>query len=325
MPNVSDEYRIIAAKAGWIARTAHGRLREAGRDAVSFLHALLSNEIQALQPGQVAYSTYLTPQGRMISDVVTYHCGDHVLLDVPPGLGPSLASRFDQVLFTEDVQIEDVAGTLDQIAVIGGAADELLGRALGVDPAHLRNLPLRSHFVEGDVRVARTDDATLASFDVFLPISSRERVVSALEGAGISPMSSALSEALRIDAGRPAFGVDMTEDTIPLEAGLLERAISTTKGCYVGQEIIIRVLHRGGGRVAKRLVKLAFDPSVSTPPAQGTTLSTESGDTGRITSAAFSPRANRVLALGYVHRDVAEAGRHLRANDADVEIVGLAG
>jgi folate-binding protein YgfZ len=325
MPNVSDEYRIIAGQAGWTAKTARGRLRVAGRDAVSFLHALLSNEIQALQPGQGAYATYLTPQGRMIADIVAYHCGDHVLLDVPPGHGPALATRFDLVIFTEDVQIADVSGTLDQIAVIGGAAEDAVARVLGVDAAQIRGLAVRSHFAAGDIRVARTDDAALPSLDLFFPAGERERVLARLAEAGVTSISTALAESLRIDAGRPAFGVDMTEETIPLEAGLLDRAISQTKGCYVGQEVIIRVLHRGGGRVAKRLVRLAFDPSVSTPPAQGTTLSTEAGDTGRITSAAFSPRDGRVLALGYVHRDVAEGGRHVKAGEAGAEILGLAG
>jgi tRNA-modifying protein YgfZ len=325
MSNVSDEYRIIADRAGWVPKTARGRLRVEGRDAVSFLHALLSNEIQTLHDGEGAYATYLTPQGRMIADVIVYQCGDHVLLDVPSGQGPALAARFDQVIFTEDVSITDVSGEVDQIAIIGGGADEAIARALSADASQLHALPLRSHRLAGDVRIARTDDALLPSFDLFVKSSEREKVVEQLAAVGVVPLSAALADALRIDAGRPAFGVDMTDETIPLEAGLLDRAISQTKGCYVGQEVIIRVLHRGGGRVARRLVRLAFDPAVANPPAAGTPLRTEAGDTGRVTSAAFSPRAGRVLGLGYVHRDVAEAGRHLTAGDAAVEILGLAG
>jgi folate-binding protein YgfZ len=149
--------------------------------------------------------------------------------------------------------------------------------------------------------------------------------MTSLKTAGVRALGEDEAESLRIDAGIPLFGRDMDDETIPLEAGIESRAISFTKGCYVGQEVIIRVLHRGGGRVAKRLVRLAFDPSVETPPAAGTTLATDRGDTGRITSAAFSPRAGRVLALGYVHRDAAEAGRRLQAGTALAEILGLAG
>jgi len=325
MQNVSDEYRTIAGLAGWIDKTSRGRLRIDGRDAASFLHALLSNDIQALRPGEGVYATYLTPQGRMIADIVAYHCGDHVLLDVAPGQSAVLSARFDQVIFTEEVQVSDVSTSLDQIAVVGGSAEAAIARAAGADVEQLRALPPRSHIMIGELRVARTDDAPLPSLDLFFASPARSEWLDRLDDAGVIPTSRALAEALRIDAGRPAFGVDMTEETIPLEAGLLDRAISLTKGCYVGQEVIIRVLHRGGGRVAKRLVRLAFDPSVETPPAAGTPLSTDTGDAGRITSAAFSPRAGRVLALGYVHRDAAETGRRLQAAGAPAEILGLAG
>ena len=113
----------------------------------------------------------------------------------------------------------------------------------------------------------------------------------------------------------------MTTDTIPLEAGLLERGISTSKGCYVGQEVIIRVLHRGGGRVAKRLVALAFDPELQELPAAGLQLYVDGREVGRVTSAAWSPHERRAIALGYVHRDHAEVGRRVTAEPAGVETV----
>jgi len=137
-----------------------------------------------------------------------------------------------------------------------------------------------------------------------------------------------LAESIRVDAGRPLFGVDMTDQTIPLEAGLLERAISTGKGCYVGQEVIIRVLHRGGGRVAKRLVKLVFDPEVSDMPAIGATLHDDGKDVGRLTTVARALDDTSWLALGYVHRDSAEEGRRLGLGDAGSPVAtvqGLAG
>ena len=120
----------------------------------------------------------------------------------------------------------------------------------------------------------------------------------------------------------------MTDETIPLEAGLLDRAISTTKGCYVGQEVIIRVLHRGGGRVAKRLVKLEFDPALAAAPPSGSTLLFEGRETGRVTSAAYSPARQRVIALGFVHRDAAVVGQRVtvrrETGEAPAEIVALA-
>jgi tRNA-modifying protein YgfZ len=325
MVRTTDEYRIIADRAGWIGRSPRGRLRIDGRDAAPFLHALFSNDVRALQPGGGVYATYLTPQGRLLADPIVYHCGESLLLDVAPGQAASLAARLDRAIFAEDVRIEDVSASIDQIGVIGGAAGRIVARAMSVAVEALEALAPHAHLAAADGRIARQEMAVLPSFDVFVPADGRASVIARLEEAGAVAMSDELADALRIDAGRPAFGVDMTEETIPLEAGLLERAISLSKGCYVGQEVIVRVLHRGGGRVAKRLVRIAFAPDIDAPIAVGQAIATDAGDVGRVTSAAWSPRENRAIALGYVHRDAAEVGRRVRLGEAAGEIVGFAG
>jgi folate-binding protein YgfZ len=130
---------------------------------------------------------------------------------------------------------------------------------------------------------------------------------SALASAGAPAADPAAIEALRLEAGYPIFGVDMTDDTIPLEAGIEQRAISFSKGCYVGQEVIIRVLHRGHGRVARKLVALRVEDGV---PAAGARLFAGARDVGAVTSAARSPRFG-AIALGYVHRDFVAPGTAL--------------
>ena len=135
-------------------------------------------------------------------------------------------------------------------------------------------------------------------------------------------VSAALIEALRIDAGRPRFGADMTEETIPLEAGLLDRAISTTKGCYVGQEIVIRILHRGGGRVAKRLVTLSFDEPRNGIRRPVRRSSTSDKNIGQLTSVSPSLTTANLIALGYVHRDLAEEGREVLVGDTGIRATG---
>jgi hypothetical protein len=120
-------------------------------------------------------------------------------------------------------------------------------------------------------------------------------------------------EAARIEAGYPVFGIDMTDDTIPLEAGIEDRAISMTKGCYVGQEVIIRVLHRGHGRVVRKLVGLRVD---GTLPLRGARLSAGDREIGSITSAARSARLG-AIALGYVHRDFINAGTQISVETPD--------
>ncbi len=177
--------------------------------------------------------------------------------------------------------------------------------------------------------VARTDDADIESYDVVIDAAREAALVDALESAGAVRMSGDVAEAIRVQKGRPAFGTDMNTDTIPLEAGLLERAISTSKGCYVGQEIVIRVLHRGGGRVAKRLVKLALqNAGAADGVAPGSMLAADGKDVGTITSVAPAPDGEGMIALGYVHRDHAEGGRTLSLSaqpGRTATIVGLAG
>src|SRR4029079_14952346 len=118
-------------------------------------------------------------------------------------------------------------------------------------------------------------------------------------------------EVIRIERGVPRFFADMDEDTIPLEAGIEDRAISFTKGCYVGQEVIVRVTHRGGGRVAKRLVRWIADANAEVVPLRDARIFSFDKDIGRVTSAAFSPSVNLVVGMGYAHRDSTASGTEL--------------
>ena len=314
-------YERASTGAVWVDKRAYGRLRFDGRDAASFLHALVSNDLESLRSGQGVYATYLTPQGRMLADLRLYRTADAVIASVVPGLAPRLAERFDQVIFTEQVAVRDTSGDMAQVGVIGPSASTVLARAFDVNESALAALPLFAHIDSEGTMIARTDDALVPSFDVFVSAATFDEIALKLTEAGAAGVDEQMLEALRIEAARPRFGVDMTEETIPLEAGLLDRAISMTKGCYVGQEVIVRVLHRGGGRVAKRLMQLAFDADVRDVPEAGATIRNNDADIGRITSAVWSPGRHRVLALGYVRRDFAESGRRVMVNDRPAEVV----
>ena len=318
MSDIAEEYRTILTAAGWFDLSSRGRIAIAGPDAQSFLQALVSNDIEAVQPGHGIYATYLTPQGRMIADLEIYHRGASFLAEVPSGAGSSLARRLDEVIFTEDVTIADVTGTTCEIAVVGRAAAELVASALGTDVGQIAGLAELAQADRASAFVVRSGEATLPMFKIVAPAAERNMLLSRLGPE--SALSEALVEFLRIDAGRPAFGIDMTEETIPLEAGLLARGISTTKGCYVGQEIVIRILHRGGGRVAKRLVKLTM-PSSAALPDRGSVLAIDGRDVGKVTSAARSPVDGAVVALGYLQRDVAETGQTVTVGSSSTAVV----
>jgi folate-binding protein YgfZ len=159
------------------------------------------------------------------------------------------------------------------------------------------------------VSVARIDQLGVPGFCVYLEPSRERDLIGALTEAGAREVSREALEAARIEAGYPIYGVDMTDDTIPLEAGIEDRAISLSKGCYVGQEVIIRVLHRGHGRVARKLVTLRIDGRV---PERGARLFAADRDVGFVTSAAASPRLGTV-AMAYVHRDFVAPGTTIEA------------
>ena len=329
MDRIVTQYRIIAGGAGWIDRSGRGRLKFDGKDAGAFLQALVTNDLDAAAAGSGVDAAYLTPQGRMIAMLRILVSTDGILAEVAPGQAAALVTRFDQLIFTEQVTVRDITADTTALGVIGGDAAGAVARALDIDRSDLAALATLAQLSVGDNLVVRVDDAPLPEIVVWAPVKKQAVLVDRLIDAGAIEIDPALDEALRIDTGRPAWGADLSEDTIPLEAGLLDRAISTTKGCYVGQEVIIRVLHRGAGRVARKLVRLAFDPAIGSPPVPGTPLLVDGKETGRVTSAAWSPASERGVALGYVHREVANIGAHVVARTADgdlnAEIVGLAG
>jgi folate-binding protein YgfZ len=304
MTDLSEEYRNVSKGAGWRLDRSRGRLEITGRDSASFLHALVTADVLAVPSGGGVYAAYLTPLGRMISDLTLYRRGDSWLADLPPGLASPILARLDALIFTEDVRLADVSDSTALVSVFGPEAAEVVGRALGADAAAVLGLPVRSTVDFTDVTVARTDAAAVPTFDLIMPAGQVATVTARLSGAGAIEMRDETAEVFRLEAGRPAFGVDMDAETIPLEAGLLERAISLTKGCYVGQEVIIRVLHRGGGRVAKRLMRLEA-ASAEDAIAPGSVIVAGDREVGRVTSAAWSPSRGRAIALGYVHRDAA--------------------
>jgi folate-binding protein YgfZ len=298
-------------------RSSEGRLRVTGADRVEWLQGLLTNDVAALAPGEGCYAAYLTPQGRMVSDLRVLAFDDSLLLDLPGDRRPAVLERFEQFIITEDVQVSDVTSSLLRLSAHGPNAPAILRQALDVlapdIAARVASLSEHAHVSDeldgATLIVAATRELGRPGFDIYCAADRLASVVGALRSAGAIDADAQTYETLRIEAGRPRFGVDMDTDTIPLEAGIENRAISQTKGCYVGQEIIIRVLHRGGGRVARRLVGLSLDDgSPSDVPAAGTVLRHGERDSGRVTSAAWSPSLGRVIALGYVARDAAEPG-----------------
>ena len=317
----SDSYLALkqAAAIGAVApRTAIG---VSGKDRAAYLQGLLTNDVQALEAGTGCYSAWLTPQGRMLTDLHIFESGDMILLDVPVADGAATLQRLDQFLFSEDVQFADLSESLTSVWVHGPEAGALLGQLLTVDGlnqwAEYQNA--RAEFSGSPVVVARVSQLGVPGFCVYVEASRAEDLKQALQAAGATHADPAAIETARIEAGYPLFGVDMTEDTIPLEAGIEGRAISLSKGCYVGQEVIIRVLHRGQGRVARKLIALRLDAD---PPSRGAKIWSGDREIGFVTSAAPASRSGAV-ALGYVHRDFVEPATRVEIDGGSGRVAAL--
>jgi folate-binding protein YgfZ len=311
---LQDDYRVIREGAALAPGAPRARIALSGKDRAGYLQGLLTNDIEALRPGTGCYAAWLTPQGRMLTDMHVLEAGDMILLDLPAGVRELILQRLDQFLFSEDVQIGDLTDVLAGIAVHGPrAAGAIHALIPGISDEWAQYQNSRAEFAGGPVVVARIDQLGVPGFTLYVDAAREADMRAALERAGATPVDQPAIDAARVEAGYPVFGIDMDDEIIPLEAGIEPRAISFSKGCYVGQEVIIRVLHRGHGRVARRLVGLRLPNGVA--PARGARVHAGERDVGFVTSAAESPRVG-TIALAYVHRDLVEPGTHVEVESA---------
>jgi folate-binding protein YgfZ len=306
----SNGYAALRSGVGLVDRSHLGRLLLAGADRRVYLQGLLTNDIEALTPGTGCYAALLTAQGRMMTDMRVVELGDAVLVDLPAALAEQVRAHFERFVFSEDVQVRDVTGERAEIGVYGPASAALLQRVLQ-SSADLASVPLFGCLSltheNRQVIVIRSDEAGVEGFDLVVESAGVDALTAALRAGGGIDVDAEAAEAVRIESGHPRFEIDMTTDTIPLEAGIEDLAISRTKGCYVGQEVIVRVLDRGQGRVARRLVGLVLGSHVP----RGTRISAAERDIGWITSVAHSPTLGQWIALGYAQRDYTAPGTHV--------------
>ena len=329
MADPADESAVRSGAAiGSIS--AHALVAVAGPDRATYLQGLLTNDIQALAEGSGCYAAWLTPQGRMLTDMHVLQSAGMILLDVPVEQLDSILARLDQFLFSEDVRIESLAEAMTGVWVHGPRAAAVVEQVVhgvnGLDD--WSDYKHATGTFDGDpVSVARIDQIGVPGYCVFLARAIEPRFIASAVSAGAKVVSPDALQAARIAAGYPVFGVDMTAETIPLEAGIEDRAISFTKGCFVGQEVVIRVMHRGGGRVAKKLVGFRLAPDQNADqnvghPFKGAKVFAGDREIGFVTSAAASPTLGPI-ALGYVHRDFTAAGTGVQVDGHPATVVGL--
>jgi folate-binding protein YgfZ len=285
----ATDYTAITEACGLLDRSERGKLALSGADAKSFLQGQVSNDTERLTPGTGCYAAFLTPKGKMLGDLRILDTGDELLLDTER---VALQELFNMIRrFSVGYAVELHKRTLERglLSLIGPTASALLGPARPAEAEHAHT-EVELHGVAA--RAIRTD----VGFDLLCDSADTERLAAALEQAGAVPVSLEAVECLRVEHGRPRYGIDLDDSVIPQEAGLNERAVSFTKGCYVGQETVARLFYRGKPNRQLRGLRCAA------PPSGGETLSFGGRTVGRVTSTAVSPRFGPI-ALALVRRE----------------------
>jgi len=278
--------------------STNGRLVVRGPDRARFLHSMVTNDVEALRPGAGCRAAMLSVKGRLHGELVLYCDDEALLLEMDPALRAPLRDVLEKHIVMDDVEIEDTTDGTRELALYGDGAREALAAALG---APIPELAPYHHALVAGVRVAAAPELAMPGYHVF----------GALEVAGAEPLDDARFEILRVEAGRPRWGVDVDADRLVLEANL-DDAISLSKGCYLGQEVVARATARG--HVNRRLLGLRLDGTSAV--GRGARLSAAAReDAGLVTSSVVSPRLGPI-ALAYVHRTVAEPGTELTVHDA---------
>lgn len=302
--NAVAEHLNVRKGTGIVDLSHRGKLRISGKDRVTFLQRILSQDINKIRPSTGAYSTLLDVKGRMLACMCLLADEGSFLIDLEPGLAEKVSQILNRYLFREDVNIEDVSEKYGLLSIQGPQSKQVM---IKVSQTETGDMPECSHI---DITInairckaVKTSYSGEEGYNVYAPYDEMSTVWSSILSAGtgllITPFGLDALETLRIEAGIPLYFTDMDEHTLPVEANL-DKAISYDKGCYIGQETIARIKFRG--HVNKTLTGFLVNGDVI--PQKGDRVIGIIDDTedeiGIITSGCLSPTFNRPIAMGYI-------------------------
>jgi folate-binding protein YgfZ len=321
--SLAATHAAVRAGAGLFALPGRGVLEVGGADRVRWLDGMITNDVKALAaagPGAGCHALLLTRQGRIVTDLHVLLDSDVVRLELERALAAPVRERLLSFVIADDVTCADASGATARLALEGPRAGEALAAAAGAAPALAPDAWARVRVAGHDVDAAAFGFTGLPAFQLLAPAGAAEEVRAALlragAGRGLVEADAGLLECLRVEAGTPRAGRELDESALPAEVRL-ERAVSSAKGCYTGQEVVARM--RSRGRVSQLLVGLRFEAPAPVPRAA---LEREGRRVGELTSAVESPRFGPI-GLGFVQRDLAEPGTALEACGVPARVAAL--
>ncbi len=316
-----SEHNAVRNNVGIADISYLGTLSLTGEDRAKFLHRLISNNVEGLSVGEGNYATLLTNRGKIIADMKVYIFEDSIYLSTAPENTENVFTELDKYIIADDVELSVETDNLGAIAVYGPKSTELVQSVLNVEG--LSSLPENhSLFCEFDQqRIACVESNTVGECGYHLYISTDkletlwEKLMAA--GANVVPIGWDALESLRIEAGTPRYGTELTDSVIPLEAEL-EHAIDFEKGCYIGQEIVARMKYRGHPNRLLRGIEIDAEDTMQ----QNSKIFNGEKEVGWVTSSAYSPILKKPIALGYVRTEVTEQGSRIQIETSEGRVNG---
>jgi len=287
--SLAAEHRALRDACGLVDRSDRGKLSLTGSETKTFLQGQLTNDVEGLEPGRGLYAAFLTHKGKMLGDLRVLDLGSELLLDTERVALQELFTMIHRFKLGRDVELGKRTLERGLLSLLGPDARKVAGAHGLAEEEHACS---RAQVAGVEVVQVATD----VGVDLICPSERTDDLRAGLLDAGAEPVSEDAAEALRIERGRPRYGLDMGEETIPQEAGLNERAVSFAKGCYVGQETVARLYYRGKPNRHLRGLRL------SAPALHGDPLRLGDRQVGTIGSSALSP-ALGLIALALVRRE----------------------
>ena len=309
--SVEAEYLKLTQSAAAIDFSFRGRICALGNDRTKFVHGQVTNDIARLNVGEGCYAALVSAKGKLQSDLFVFALKDELLLDFEPGLTSTIIERLERYIIADDVQLVDVSEHYSLITLQGPDAASLLSRTSIFGEIPARPLTWTSRALEeGEIYAMNNPRLATTGFDLYIPSAATQRIAKLFpDWCGFKAF-----EMARIEAGIPRHGADMDESNLAPEA-IQERAISYSKGCYIGQEVIARI--RTYGKVAKALRLIRLPDELQTLPAPGVKLFRDGKDVGYICSSTLSPKHGAKVALGYVRKECNSPGEMLNLGAPD--------
>jgi tRNA-modifying protein YgfZ len=308
-------YRALREGAAYMDLSQRGKLAVRGPDRTRLIHAMTTNDIRSLAPGTGCYAFFLDAKGKVLADANIFCLPDQILLDTEPETRTTLLAHLEEFTIADEASVSDLTPEIGTVSVEGPNAKQVLEMIIQSVPAGRHQIAVTAYGW-----IARVSTSGQLGWMIFAPAAAQRELVLDIQMAGGIHANLSDARIVRIENAKPRFGEEITARFLAAEAGQLD-AISSHKGCYLGQEVVERLRSRNA--VSRILKPIRFDSGACA--AAGTKLHDGDARVGEIVSAAYSPHFGRWVGLAYIRTDICRPGARLSFDSGRVTIAGTAG